>query len=128
MNAAGLDQDMQYILLSMSTPNMAENILSREYYRLAAKGGIPIPISEEEAERTTIKYNPIRKESLVKVIHKEMKVVPVLGKDFYVNLEKSSGRLCSSLDHRHWDMWSGGKHNHVLIEDAEGSQKDLTEG
>lgn len=128
VSAVGLSQDTQYVLLSVSTPNIAENTFSKEYYKLAVKGGVPIPISEEEVERATAKYNPIKKESLVKLIHKEVKVDPVLGKDFYPDLEKSSGRLYSSLDHRHWDTWNEGKYNHVFIEDAEGNQRDLMEG
>ena len=128
VSAVGLSQDTQYVLLSVSTPNMAENTFSKEYYKLAVKGGVPIPISKEEVERATAKYNPIKKESLVKLIHKEVKVDPVLGKDFYADLEKSSGRLYSSLDHRHWDTWNEGKYNHVFIEDAKGNQRDLMEG
>ena len=128
VSAVGLSQDTQYVLLSVSTPNMAENTFSKEYYKLAVKGGVPIPISEEEVERATAKYNPNEKEKLVKLIHKEVKVAPVLGKDFYADLEKSSGRLYSSLDHRHWDTWNEGKYNHVFIEDAEGNQRDLMEG
>ena len=128
VSAVGLSQDTQYVLLSVSTPNIAENTFSKEYYKLAVKGGVPIPISEEEVERATAKYNPIKKESLVKLIHKEVKVDPVLGKDFYPDLEKSSGRVYKSLDHRHWDTWNEGKFNHVFIEDAEGNQRDLMEG
>ncbi len=128
VSAVGLSQDTQYVLLSVSTPNMAENTFSKEYYKLAVKGGVPIPISEEEVERATTKYNPNKKESLVKLIHKEVKVAPVLGKDSYADLEKSSGRLYSSLDHRHWDTWNEGKYNHVFIEDPNGNQRDLMEG
>lgn len=128
VSAVGLSPDAQYVLLSVSTPNVAENTFSKEYYKLAVKGGVPIPISEEEVERATSKYNPNKKESLVKLIHKEVKVAPVLGKDFYTDLEKSSGRLYSNLDHRHWDTWNEGKYNHVFIEDAESNQRDLMEG
>ena len=128
VSAVGLSRDAQYVLLSVSTPNVAENTFSKEYYKLAVKGGVPIPISEEEVERATAKYNPNEKKNLVKLIHKEVKVAPVLGKDFYTDLEKSSGRLYSSLDHRHWDTWNEGKYNHVFIEDAEGNQRDLMEG
>ncbi len=128
VSTVGLSQDTQYVLLSVSTPNIAENTFSTEYYKLAVKGGVPIPISEEEVERATTKYNPNKKESLVKLIHKEVKVAPVLGKDFYADLEKSSGRVYKSLDYRHWDTWNEGKYNHVFIEDANGKQGDLMEG
>jgi len=128
VSAVGLSQDTQYVLLSVNTPNVAENTFSKEYYKLAVKGGVPIPISQEEIERATAKYNPNEKERLVKLIHKEVKIEPVLGKEFYADLEKSSGRLYSSLDHRHWDTWNEGKYNHVFIEDAEGNQRDLMQG
>ncbi|MGP1478066.1 MAG: S9 family peptidase [Capnocytophaga sp.] len=128
VSAVGLSQDTQYVLLSVNTPNVAENTFSKEYYKLAVKGGVPIPISQEEIERATAKYNPNEKERLVKLIHKEVKIEPVLCKDFYADLEKSSGRLYSSLDHRHWDTWNEGKYNHVFIEDAEGNQRDLMQG
>ena len=128
VSAVGLSQDTQYVLLSVTTPNVAENTFSKEYYKLAVKGGVPIPISQEDIERATAKYNPNEKERLVKLIHKEVKIEPVLGKDFYADLEKSSGRLYSSLDHRHWDTWNEGKYNHVFIEDAEGNQRDLMQG
>ena len=128
VSAVGLSPDAQYVLLSVSTPNVAENTFSKECYKLAVKGGVPIPISQEDIERATAKYNPNEKERLVKLIHKEVKIEPVLGKDFYADLEKSSGRLYSSLDHRHWDTWNEGKYNHVFIEDAEGNQRDLMQG
>ena len=127
---SGIDitPDEQYVLLSVSTPNVKDNSFNKEYYKLAVKGGVPIPVSKEEIERLTAKYSPNKKEGLVKLIHKEVKVEPVLGKDFYADLEKSSGRLYGSLDHRHWDTWNEGKYNHVFIEDAEGNQKDLMQG
>ena len=128
VSAIALTPDQQYVLLSVSTPDIAENTFKKEYYKLAVKGGVAIPISEEEVERATAKYNPNKKESLLKLIHKEVKVDPVLGKDFYPDLEKSSGRLYSSLDHRHWDTWNEGKYNHVFIEDPNGNQRDLMEG
>ena len=125
VSAIALTPDQQYILLSVSTPDIAENTFKKEYYKLAVKGGVAIPISEAEIEKLTAKYNPDRS---LKLTHKEVKINKVLGKDFYEDLSKSSGQLYNGLDHRHWDTWNEGKYNHVFTEDAEGNQKDLMEG
>ena len=125
VSAIALTPDQQYVLLSVSTPDIAENTFKKEYYKLAVKGGVPIPISEAEIEKLTAKYNADRS---LKLTHKEVKINKVLGKDFYEDLSKSSGQLYNGLDHRHWDTWNEGKYNHVFTEDAEGNQKDLMEG
>ena len=125
VSAIALTPDQQYVLLSVSTPDIAENTFKKEYYKLAVKGGVPIPISEAEIEKLTAKYNA---DGSLKLTHKEVKINKVLGKDFYEDLSKSSGQLYNGLDHRHWDTWNEGKYNHVFTEDAEGNQKDLMEG
>ena len=125
VSAIALTPDQQYVLLSVSTPDIAENTFKKEYYKLAVKGGVPIPISEAEIEKLTAKYNADRS---LKLTHKEVKINKVLGKDFYEDLSKSSGQLYNGLDHRHWDTWNEGKYNHVFTEDAEGNQKDLMDG
>ena len=125
VSAIALTPDQQYVLLSVSTPDIAENTFKKEYYKLAVKGGVAIPISEAEIEKLTAKYNADRS---LKLNHKEVKINKVLGKDFYEDLSKSSGQLYNGLDHRHWDTWNEGKYNHVFTEDAEGNQKDLMEG
>ena len=125
VSAITLTPDQQYVLVSVSTPNIKENTFNKEYYKLAVKGGVPIPISKEEVEKLTAKYNT---DKSLKLTHKEVKLKSVLGKDFYTDLEKSSGKLYSSLDHRHWDTWNEGSYNHVMIEDSNGKQTDIMEG
>ena len=125
VNGIGITPDQQYVLMSVSTPNIKENTFNKEYYKLAVKGGVPIPISKEEVEKLTAKYNT---DKSLKLTHKEVKLKSVLGKDFYTDLEKSSGKLYSSLDHRHWDTWNEGSYNHVMIEDSDGKQTDIMEG
>lgn len=125
VNGIGITPDQQYVLMSVSTPNIKENTFNKEYYKLAVKGGVPIPISKEEVEKLTAKYNT---DKSLKLTHKEVKLKSVLGKDFYTDLEKSSGKLYSSLDHRHWNTWNEGSYNHVMIEDSDGKQTDIMEG
>ena len=85
VNGIGITPDQQYVLVSVSTPNIKENTFNKEYYKLAVKGGVPIPISKEEVEKLTAKYNTDKN---LKLTHKEVKLKSVLGKDFYTDLEK----------------------------------------
>lgn len=59
---------------------------------------------------------------------KEVLITPVLGKDIFKDLPLTSGKVYNDLDYRHWDTWSEGKHNHLLIEPIKGGKAiDLLE-
>ena len=119
----GLTPDKKQVLLSVTTPNVAENSFKKEYYKLDVNGGKLIPITKEQLDNLTIKYNA---DKSLKLIHKSVKINPVLGKDFYKELSKSTGRVYEGLDHRHWDKWNEGSYNHVFIENiSTGVQTDL---
>jgi prolyl oligopeptidase family protein len=85
VSAIALTPDQQYVLVSVSTPNVKENTFNKEYYKLAVKGGVPIPISKEEVEKLKAKYNT---DKSLKLTHKEVKLKSVLGKDIYTDLDK----------------------------------------
>lgn len=121
----GLTTDKKFVLFSVSKPDIAQNTFHREYFKLSVEGGVPIPISYEEVQKQTAKINP---EGDKKLIHKSVKLKPVFAKDFYSDLEKSTGMLYSDLDHRHWDKWTEGTYSHVFIENiADGKQIDIME-
>lgn len=121
----GLSLDKNYVFFSVSKPNMEENSFQKEFYKLPVKGGVPIPVSEEETKKITTKMNASGNKKLV---HKAVKLKSVFAKDFYQDLQKSSGQLYTTLDHRHWDKWMDGTYNHVFIENiADGKQIDIME-
>ncbi|MDO4230459.1 MAG: S9 family peptidase, partial [Capnocytophaga sp.] len=123
--AIGLSSDKNYVFFSVSKPNIEENSFQKEFYKLPIKGGIPIPISEEETKKVTTKINVLGDK---KLIHKAVKLKSVFAKDFYQDLQKSSGQLYTALDHRHWDKWMEGSYNHVFIENiTDGKQTDIME-
>ena len=126
VSTIGLSSDKNFVLFSVSKPNMTENSFQKQFFKLSVKGGVPIPISKEEVDKQTIKLNASNN---LKLIHKEVKINSVLAKDFYSDLEKSTGQLYKTLDHRHWDKWTEGVYNHVFIENiADGKQTDIMEG
>ncbi|CEN42836.1 Dipeptidyl-peptidase V [Capnocytophaga canis] len=122
----GLTQDKKFVLFSVAYPNVKENSFRRELFKLSVKGGVPIPISEEELKRETTKFNATKDKKLV---HKPVKINKVFASDFYNDLDKSTGQNYKSLDHRHWDKWMDGAYNHVFIENmTDGKQVDIMEG
>ena len=126
VSGIGLTPDKKQVLLSVTTPNVAENSFKKEFYKLDVSGGKLIPITQEQLESLTIKYNT---DKTLKLIHKEVKLRPVLGKDFYKELDKSTGKVYEGLDHRHWDKWNEGAYNHVFIEKiSNGTQTDIMQG
>lgn len=123
VGTVGLTTDKKFVLFSVSKPDVAQNTFNREYFKLSVEGGVPIPISYDEVQKQTVKTNP---EGDKKLIHKAVKIKPVFAKDFYSDLEKSTGMLYSDLDHRHWDKWTEGTYSHVFIENiADGKQIDI---
>ena len=104
----GLTQDKSFVLFSVAYPNVKENSFRRELFKLSVKGGVPIPISEEELKRETTKFNATKDKKLV---HKPVKINKVFASDFYNDLDKSTGQNYKSLDHRHWDKWMDGAYN-----------------
>ena len=126
VSGIGLSPDKNFVLLSVSTPNIVENSFKKEFFKLPIKGGTPIAITKEEIELLTTKFNA---DKSLKLVDKEVKITPTLAKDFYEDLEKSSGKVYNALDHRHWDKWNEGAYNHVFVEDvATGRQTDIMEG
>ncbi|GJQ06308.1 peptidase S9 [Capnocytophaga cynodegmi] len=125
IGAIGLSSDKNYVFFSVSKPNMEDNTFKKTFYKLSVKGGVPVPVSEKETKKVTEKINASGSK---KLIHKSVKINPVFAKDFYQDLDKSTGQVYKSLNHRHWDKWTDGTFNHVFIENIEdGKQIDIME-
>lgn len=60
---------------------------------------------------------------------KEVLVEATMGKEIYKDLDKSTAKIYTDLNYRHWDTWSNGKFSHVFVEHIKGgAAKDLLEG
>ena len=126
VSGIGLTADKNHVLIGVTTPNVKNNSFDKEYYKLAIKDGKTVSITKEQLELLTEKLNNNKS---LKLIHKEVKLTPVLAKDFHKDLDKSSGKIYQGLDHRHWDMWNEGSYNHVFIEYfASGALTDIMQG
>ena len=126
VSGIGLTADKNHVLIGVTTPNVKNNSFDKEYYKLAIKDGKTVSITKEQLELLTEKLNNNKS---LKLIHKEVKLTPVLAKDFHKDLDKSSGKIYQGLDHRHWDKWNEGSYNHVFIENiASGALTDIMQG
>ncbi|HXS35665.1 MAG TPA: S9 family peptidase [Flavipsychrobacter sp.] len=46
---------------------------------------------------------------------KDVLVKPMLGSDIYPDLPKTTAKVYTDLDYRHWDTWEDGKFSHIFI-------------
>jgi dipeptidyl aminopeptidase/acylaminoacyl peptidase len=57
---------------------------------------------------------------------KDVLIKPVMGKDLYPDLQKTTAQIYTDLNYRHWDVWEDGKYSHVFIAPVKGGkEKDL---
>lgn len=98
------------VIYLVSTPDWEENKSSRKMYEINIDGG----------KATEISKNPIPDKNLSPngkhmLSHKEVKVVPTLGTDFYPELTKSNAYIFNDIPVRHWDTWEEGAYDHVHV-------------
>ena len=82
----GISKDGKSIIYKVSTPDMQENKSNSKVYSLPINGGNPTEI-KEYADLLVNKNKS--SDGNWTLSHKEVKINPVLGKDFYPELKKS---------------------------------------
>lgn len=124
VSPVGISPDGKNLFYKVTTPNMEENSFDSKYYAMRVEGGNFAEITKEEANVTDKNLSPDGKYLL---LHKEVHVNDVMGKDIYKDLPKSDAYVYTSLDYRHWDKFNDGSYNHVFYKDVKtGSETDIT--
>jgi dipeptidyl aminopeptidase/acylaminoacyl peptidase len=120
----GVSKDKQYVIYSVSTPNVEENKSRRQIFALPVNGGTPITISNADS---ALGYKKISPDGQYIISSEEVKVENVFGKDFYPELSKSNVKIYTSLNFRHWDEWEDGQFGHVFLAPStrQSDKKDL---
>lgn len=120
----GISDDGEVLFYKVATPNIAENSFDTKYYAMRVSGGNFAEVTKEEAKVSDKNISPNGQYLLM---HKEVHVKNVAGKDIYKDLPKSDAYVYTSLDYRHWDTWNDGSYNHVFYKDIKtGSETDIT--
>jgi dipeptidyl aminopeptidase/acylaminoacyl peptidase len=126
VSALGLSKDKQFVLYSVSTPNVAENKSKKKVYQMPVSGGVPVEISNVDSLMINEK---ISSDGKFIISSNEVLVENMKGSDIYNDLPKSNAYVFTSLNYRHWDEWEDGKFGHVFLKSMAGdSAKDIMAG
>lgn len=112
VSALGLTNDKKAIVYSVSTPDVAANKSNKQNFLLTLADG---SVKKLETTDGLLVDNRISPDGNYKIMAKEVKVLPVTGKDYYPELDKSDVQIYSSLGYRHWDEWEDGQYSHVFV-------------
>jgi dipeptidyl aminopeptidase/acylaminoacyl peptidase len=113
ISGKGISKAGNYVVYSVSTPNIAENKSSSKTYVIPLEGGNPGPVTSVS---DFLNNNKISPDGNYLITSAEVKVKPVTGTDFYPELTKSNALIYDQLNYRHWDEWEDGKYNHVMLQ------------
>jgi len=129
VTGVGLSKDKQYVIYSVSTPNVEENKSKKQGYAIPVNGGSPVAIGNVDSAVLNEKISPDGKYI---ISSDQVRVMNVYGRDFYPELSKSNAQVYTSLNYRHWDTWEDGKFDHVFVapynNGMAGEKKDLMPG
>lgn len=112
VSAMGISKDKQWVIYSVSSPNVQENKSTHKTYKIPVNGGAAEAISNADSLLTNDKISPDGK---FIISSKEVKVKDITGKDFYPDLQNSNAYILTSLNYRHWDTWEDGKYGHLFV-------------
>jgi len=123
VNGIGISKDKQYIVYSVSTPDVEQNKNITKTYRIPVDGGT----AEEIANGDSLVANThISPDGKWKISDSDVKLMNVYGYDFYPDLTKSNVMIYNSLMYRHWDTWEDGKFSHIFLSAVDDTaKKDL---
>lgn len=127
--ALGITKDKQFVVYTVSVPDIQNNKSIRKKYKIPIHGGTTIEITETNE---ILKNDRISPDGKYIISADEVKIKDVTGADSYKDLPKSDVYIYSSLNYRHWDTWEDGKFGHVfvapLVNGKTGIAKDIMEG
>jgi WD40 repeat protein len=112
ISALGISKDNKYVIYNVSVPDVDANRLYAKTYKIPVEGGTPVEIDNASEELNDNRISPNGKYVLGS---QSVKMKKVLGTDIYPDLPKTTARVYTSLNYRHWDEWFDGEYNHVFV-------------
>lgn len=108
----GVSKDNEFIVYSVSTPNIDANKSTRKTYFMARTGGESIEVPNTDSLLADPKISSNKK---FYAFSNGVKITKVTGAEIYNDLSKSNVYIYNSLNYRHWDTWEDGKYDHIFI-------------
>ncbi len=129
VSALGITNDKQFVVYSVSVPDIQNNKSVRKKYKMPINGGTAIEITDTNE---LLKNDRISPDGKYIISSDEVKMKDVTGADSYKDLPKSDVYIYASLNYRHWDTWEDGKFGHVfvapIVNGKVGTSKDIMAG
>jgi dipeptidyl aminopeptidase/acylaminoacyl peptidase len=112
VSGIGLSKDDNYLIYSVTTPDLTANTSSHKLYLIATSGGESVEIPNTDSVLVNSK---ISSDGKYLISTKPVPILKVTGADNYPDLPKSNVYIYNSLNYRHWDTWEDGKFDHVFL-------------
>jgi dipeptidyl aminopeptidase/acylaminoacyl peptidase len=126
VSGLGISKDKQWVLYSVSTPDISENKSKHKTFAVPVAGGDAVVITNPDS---LLNNDRISSDGKYIISAEDVKLKNVYGKDFYPSLTKSNVYIYDNLNQRHWDTWEDGAFSHVFIATLEngkaGTPKDI---
>ena len=128
VNGLGISKNKQFVLYSVSTPDIEQNKMIRKNYYIPVSGGSSVEITNIDSLMKNDKVSP---DSMYKLTVDTIKLDKVYGTDFYPSLAKSNVQIYNSIGYHNWDHWEDGKYFHLVLlpikDSINKTRKDLLE-
>ncbi|HLO38997.1 MAG TPA: hypothetical protein VK173_10910, partial [Lacibacter sp.] len=112
VSGLGVSKDKQWVLYSVSTPDINENKSKRKVFAVPKNGGEAIVINNPDSLLFNDRISPDGKYIISAV---DVKLKKIEGKELYPELSKSNVQVYNELNYRHWDTWEDGAYSHVFV-------------
>lgn len=112
VSPVGLSDDGKNVIYSVTEYNVEEGSRTTKTYTVPVAGGSPQEITSYASIYTSKTISPDKKR---KIEVEKVKLMNVLGVDFYPKLKNSDVYIYNDLDYRHWDKWNKGYYNHLFL-------------
>lgn len=120
VSAEGISNDGKYVYYKVSTPDVQELSSTSTYWLTSIDGK---KFEKLDASPKELKDKNISPNGTYKISVETVKVDKNLGKDYYPTMTKSEAYIYDGLDYRHWDTWTDGTYNHLILTNLETNEK-----
>lgn len=117
LSPMGISTDENGIVYKVSTPKMTSNNFSTRYFMVNLKTGL---IADVEKPETLLRNKNISPDGKYMLSHKAVPIEKIKGSALHPDLPQTSAQVYDALGHRHWDTWTDGSYNHVMLTFTQG--------